>query len=71
MARITRRHKIIRILILIAAAFAWMGPPAPPAPPGCPFRRPPRPPMSDPEMHGADTPAAHGAAGAGASSETR
>jgi hypothetical protein len=44
MARITRRHKIIRILILIGAAIAGMGPPAPPAPPGCPFRRPPRPP---------------------------
>ena len=45
MARVTRRHKIVRILILIAAAFAWMGPPHPPAPPGCPFRGPPRPPM--------------------------
>jgi hypothetical protein len=45
MARVTRRHKIVRILFLIAAAIAWMGPPRPPAPPGCWFPRPPRPPM--------------------------
>ena len=42
MGRITRRHKIIRILILIGAAIVWMGPPRPPMPPGC---RGPRPPM--------------------------
>ena len=48
MQRITRRHKLVRLLILIGAAFAWMGPPRPPmppAPPGCWFPRPPRPPM--------------------------
>jgi len=31
MARVTRRHKIVRILFLIAAAIAWMGPPRPAA----------------------------------------
>jgi len=45
MQRITRRHKLVRLLILIGAAIAWMGPPHPPRPPGCPFPRPPRPPM--------------------------
>ena len=43
MARVTRRHKIVRILFVIAAAIAWMGPPHPPAPPGCWFPRPPHP----------------------------
>ena len=46
MGRVTRRHRIVRILILVGAALFWMGPPRPPRPPGCPFPgSPPRPPM--------------------------
>lgn len=45
MRRVTRRHRIVRILILLGAAIFWVGPPRPPRPPGCPFPRPPRPPM--------------------------
>ena len=44
MQRSPRLYKLVRIAILIAAAFAWMGPPHPPAPPGCFGPRPPRPP---------------------------
>jgi hypothetical protein len=67
MRPITRRHKIFRILILVAAAFAWMGPPRPPGVPGC---RGPRPPMPYHEMHDARPPAAQDAAG-GSVSEPR
>jgi hypothetical protein len=45
MQRAKRWHKLVRILILLAAALAWMGPPRPPMPPACPGPRPPRPPM--------------------------
>jgi hypothetical protein len=42
--RPTTLRKLARILILLAAAAFWMGPPRPPRPPGCPGPRPPRPP---------------------------
>ena len=55
MRRVTRRHRIVRILILLGAAIFWMGPPRPPRPPGCPFPGPPRPPM--PHHQSLDAPA--------------
>jgi hypothetical protein len=66
MQRITRRYKILRLLILIGAAIAWMGPPRPPAPPGCRGPVPPKPPMPYHETYDAPSPAANGAAIEGA-----
>jgi len=51
-ARRTAWRRLARILILIALAGFWMGPPKPPGLPGCRGPRPPRPPL--PFHHAAD-----------------
>ncbi len=41
--RPTRQRRLARVLILIAMAIFWMGPPRPPGVPGCRGPRPPTP----------------------------
>ena len=41
--RPTKLRRLARILILIAMALVWMGPPRPPGAPGCRGPRPPTP----------------------------
>jgi hypothetical protein len=42
--RATKLRRLTRILIIVALAAFWMGPPMPPRPPGCwGPRRPPMP----------------------------
>ncbi len=43
--RRTRAFRLLRILLLMAAALFWMGVPRPPGMPGCHGPRLPRPPM--------------------------